>query len=380
MPGPMSGIRVLELNAIGPVPFCGMLLADMGADVIRIDRVQRASTLMGLVDVCGRGRRSIALDLKDPTGLDLMHRLVSTADVLLEGFRPGVAERLGIGPDVIAELNPRLVYGRMTGWGQEGPMAQMAGHDINYIGMVGALHTIGVEAPVPPLNLVGDYGGGALYLAVGILAALNERTTSGRGQVVDVAMTDGAASLMTPTYQLAGAGLWVDERNSNLLDGAAPFYRVYETADGGSVAVGALEPNFYDELLRLLDIDPAELPPQMSRAGWHLIEERIGAAFIAESRQHWEAVFSGSDACVTPVLTLAEAPHHPHNQARMTFMNIAGHPEPAPAPRFSRTPSILQEQSARSGADTVEVLTEVGLDAAEIERLCEAGVAGVAEA
>ena len=185
---------------------------------------------------------------------------------------------------------------------------------------------------------------------------------------------------MTPTYQLAGAGLWVDERNSNLLDGAAPFYRVYETADGGSVAVGALEPNFYDELLRLLDIDPAELPPQMSRAGWHLIEERIGAAFIAESRQHWEAVFSGSDACVTPVLTLAEAPHHPHNQARMTFMNIAGHPEPAPAPRFSRTPSILQEQSARSGADTVEVLTEVGLDAAEIERLCEAGVAGVAEA
>ncbi len=379
MSGPLDGIRVIELDAIGPVPFCGMLLADMGAEVIRVDRARGGSGIGRLADVCGRGKRSIAIDLKADEGRDLMLRLAATADVLIEGSRPGVAERLGIGPKAVAAVNPRLIYGRMTGWGQDGPMAHMAGHDINYIGLVGALHAIGDESPVPPLNLVGDYGGGALYLALGVLAAIVERGVSGRGQVIDAAMVDGAASLMTPTYQLAAAGLWKDRRNSNLLDGGAPFYRVYETADGGHMAVGAIEPQFYAELLDLLGLDANRLAPQMDTAGWPETQEKIAAAFLAEPRRHWEAVFAGSDACTTPVLSLGEAPEHDHNEARQVFVSGAGGPDPAPAPRFSRSAHAAEVASPRPGADTAALLTELGIDAAECSRLAAAAVVVVGE-
>ncbi|NND03466.1 MAG: CoA transferase, partial [Acidimicrobiia bacterium] len=301
-----------------------------------------------------------------------------TADVLLEGFRPGVAERLGVGPGDMAGANDSLVYGRMTGWGQDGPMAPMAGHDINYIGLVGVLGAIGSESPVPPLNLVGDYGGGAMYLLVGVLAALVERSTSGRGQVVDAAMADGAASLMTPIYQLKAAGYWRDERNTNLLDGAAPFYRTYETADGEFMAVGALEPQFYARLLDLLGLDVADRPHQMDRAGWPQLEADIAAAFAAQSRNHWESVFSGEDACVTPVLSLGEAPAHAQNQARKTFMTRTGNPEPAPAPRFSRSAGEVPRPAPAIGSDTRQVLGAAGVEAADIESLLAAGVVGEA--
>ncbi len=378
MSGPLNGIRVIELDAIGPVPFCGMLLADMGAEVIRVDRARGGNAIGRLADVCGRGKSSIAIDLKAEDGRQLVLRLAATADVLIEGLRPGVAERLGIGPDDVAEVNPRLVYGRMTGWGQEGPMAQMAGHDINYIGLVGALHAIGEVRPVPPLNLVGDYGGGALYLALGVMAALHERESSGLGQVIDAAMVDGAASLMTPTYQLAAMGLWTDERNSNLLDGRAPFYRVYETADGEHMAVGALEPQFYAELLERLGLDASRLPAQMDRSGWPEIEHEIAAAFLQAPRRHWEEVFAGSDACTTPVLSLEEAPTHAHNRDRNTFSAGAQGSDPAPAPRFSRSPAAAGAAAPRLGADTAAVLAGLGVDAAESARLAVAGVvAGV---
>lgn len=370
MPGPLSGIRVIELAAIGPVPFCGMLFADMGADVIRIDRADGYEPLGGLVDVCGRGKKSVGIDLKSEAGIGVVLQLAESADVLIEGFRPGVAERLGLGPKDLETVNPRLVYGRMTGWGQDGPLAATAGHDINYISLTGTLHAIGTETPTPPLNLVGDYGGGALYLAMGVLAALHERAESGRGQVVDAAMIDGAASLMTPTYQLVAAGMWADQRAANVLDGAAPFYRVYATADGGHMAVGALEPQFYAELLRLLMIDPQELPAQYDRAGWPEIAARFTAEFARETRDHWESVFSGSDACVSPVLSLLESASHPHNQTRSTFLFDSEFPMPAPAPRFSRTPAELSRPE-RSGTD---VLTELGMDETDIVRMVDAGV------
>ncbi len=374
MPGPLAGIRVIELAAIGPVPFCGMLLADMGADVVRVDRAGGDPALGGLVDVCGRGKRSVAIDLKTERGRGILIRLLAATDVLLEGFRPGVAERLGVGPEDVEPVNPRLIYGRMTGWGREGPMAAMAGHDINYIGLSGVLHSIGLDEPVVPLNLVGDYGGGALYLAVGVLAALHERIASGRGQVVDTAMVDGTASLMTPTFQLAAAGLWHDRRNANLLDGAAPFYRTYETADGGHMAVGALEPKFYVRLLQLLDLDENELPEQLDPSGWPMIAAKMGATFKSRPRSHWEEVFSGQDACATPVLSLEEAPRHAHNQARNTFMSTALYPDPAPAPRFSRTPSVAGEAPARPGAHSLEVLAELGVDDATAADLVASGI------
>jgi alpha-methylacyl-CoA racemase len=367
------------MDAIGPVPFCGMLLADMGAEVIRVDRARGGGAIGRLADVCGRGKRSIAVDLKAEEGRRLLLRLAATADVLIEGLRPGVAERLGIGPEDVAAVNPRLVYGRMTGWGQEGPMAHMAGHDINYIGLVGALHAIGNEAPVPPLNLVGDYGGGALYLALGVVAALLERQTSGLGQVVDAAMVDGAASLMTPTYQLAAMGLWTDARNSNLLDGRAPFYRAYETADGGYMAVGAIEPQFYAELLELLGLDANQLPAQLDRSGWPEIAKQIAAAFLAAPRRHWEEVFAGSDACATPVLSLEEAPAHDHNRSRDVFSAGTDGCDPAPAPRFSRTPTTAETAAPRRGADTSFVLADLGIDTAESARLATAGVVMAAE-
>ncbi len=379
MKGPLSGIRVIELDAIGPVPFCGMLLADMGAEVIRIDRARDGGGIGRLADVCGRGKRSIAIDLKAEEGRLLLLQLASTADVLLEGSRPGVVERLGIGPDEVAAVNPRVVYGRMTGWGQEGPMAQMAGHDINYIGLVGALHAIGNESPVPPLNLVGDYGGGALYLAVGVVAALVERETSGLGQVIDAAMVDGAASLMTPTYQLAAAGMWTDQRNSNVLDGRAPFYRTYETADGRYMAVGAIEPQFYGELLERLGIDGEKLPAQFDSGGWPATEAEIATAFLAHPRSHWEAVFAGSDACATPVLSLEEAPNHDHNRSRRVFRGGSGGSVPGPAPRFSRSPRPSEREAPRPGADTAAVLAEMGIEAGECTRLATAGVVLVGE-
>jgi len=380
MTGPLRGIRVIELDAIGPVPFCGMLLADMGAEVIRIDRARSGSRIGRLARVCGRGKRSIAIDLKDEEGRGLLLRLAATADVLIEGLRPGVAERLGIGPEQVAAVNPRLVYGRMTGWGQDGPMAPMAGHDINYIGLIGALHAIGDESPVPPLNLVGDYGGGALYLALGVMAALLERATSGIGQVIDAAMVDGAASLMTPTYQLAAMGLWTDARNSNLLDGRAPFYRAYETADGGYMAVGAIEPQFYAELLELLGLDAEQLPSQMDRSGWSETQEKIAAAFFSEPRRHWESVFAGSDACTTPILSLEEAPAHDHNQARQVFSAGTDGSDPAPAPRFSRSSGETATAAPRPGADTAALLGELGVDSAGCARLAAAGVVMVGQA
>lgn len=379
MTGPLHGIRVIEMDAIGPVPFCGMLLADMGAEVIRVDRARGGSAIGRLADVCGRGKRSIAIDLKVEEGRQLLLRLAATADVLVEGLRPGVAERLGIGPADVAAVNPRLVYGRMTGWGQEGPMAHMAGHDINYIGLVGALHAIGDEAPVPPLNLVGDYGGGALYLALGLVAALLEREVSGFGQVIDAAMVDGAASLMTPTFQLTAMGLWKDARNSNVLDGRAPFYRAYETEDGGHMAVGAIEPQFYAELLELLGLDAHQLPPQWDRTGWPETAEKIAAVFLSAPRRHWESVFAGSDACTTPVLSLEEAPSHAHNRARNVFSAGTNGSDPAPAPRFSRSSSAAGTAAPRRGADTAALLADLGIDTAESARLAASGVVAAAE-
>jgi len=376
MPGPLSSIRVIELAAIGPVPFCGMLLSDMGADVIRVDRASGGPGLGELAKVCGRGKRSIALDLKSAGGRRLLLDLGRSADILIEGFRPGVAERLGVGPDDLLEVNPGLIYGRMTGWGREGPMAQMAGHDINYIGLVGALGAIGGYEPVVPLNLVADYGGGAMYLAVGVLAALAERSTSGRGQVVDAAMIDGAASLMTIVYQLAGAGHWVDARRSNYLDGAAPFYRTYQTSDGGFMAVGALEPQFFARLLELLELDATELPGQHDRSGWPELTRTLAAVFAAAPRAHWEALFTGEDACVTPVYSLAEAPHVAQNVARGTFMSWGGHDEPAPAPRFGRTPGAAANFVAEPGDHTVEILGEMGIDGEGVAALATSGVLG----
>ena len=373
MPGPLTGIRVVELEAIGPVPFCGMLFADMGADVIRVDRASGGSALGDLATLCARGKRSIAVDLKTAAGVDVVHRLAASADVLLEGFRPGVAERLGIGPEAIAAVNDRLVYGRMTGWGQEGPLADVAGHDINYIGLVGALGAIGDDDPVVPLNLVGDYGGGALYLAVGVLAALQERHQSGKGQVVDAAMVDGAASLMTVIYEMTASGFWQDRRSSNYIDGGAPFYRVYATAYGGFMAVGALEPQFYERLIELLGLAEAALPSQHDRSGWPEVAARIAAVFASQPRAHWEHVFAGEDACVTPVLSLEEAPHAAHNRIRETFMTHSGSTVPAPAPRFQRTPSQPALQKSPRGADTASVLSELGVNHDELEALVSAG-------
>lgn len=376
MAGPLTGIRVVEMAAIGPVPFCGMLLADMGADVVRVDRSTPAP-LATVADVCGQGKRSIQVDLKQPSGVELFLRLADVSDILIEGMRPGVAERLGIGPEVVAARNANLIYGRMTGWGQDGPMAGMAGHDINYIGIAGALGAIGGSEPVVPLNLIGDYGGGAMYLTTGLLAALHERSQSGEGQVVDAAMVDGAASLMTPTFQLAATGLWSDQRQSNLLDGGAPFYRTYETADGKHMAVGALEPQFFARLLEILEIDPGHYS-QMDRTGWPDLAAELAARFRSEPRIHWESVFDGEDACVTPVLSLEEAPYYAQNRARQTFMYTDMNPVPAAAPRFARTPSERIAASPLPGEHTSGVLAELGCTTEEIETLAASGVIGMA--
>ena len=375
--GPLQGIRVIELAGIGPGPFAAMLLADLGAEVIRVDRVGSGGGLLsGLGSLAGRSRRSIAVDMKQASGVELVLRLVDVADVLIEGFRPGVAERLGVGPDVCHERNSGLVYGRMTGWGQDGPLAGDAGHDINYIAISGALHTIGRpgERPVPPLNLIGDYGGGALYLALGILAALVERATSGRGDVVDAAMVDGAASLMLPIYQLFSMGVWSDDRGANLLDGAAPFYDTYETADGKAVAVGPLEPQFYAQLVAGLGLDLADLPPQLDASSWPAIKERFAAVFRTESRDEWAERFAGTDACVAPVLSLSEAPEHPHNRRRGAFVDVGGSIQPAPAPRFVRSTTSDPAPPVAPGADTIAILESLGYDQPGVADLFDRGI------
>ena len=361
--GPLDGVRIVEFAGIGPGPFCCMLLSDMGADVVRVDRKGARSMAR---DVTARGRRSVALDLKDANDLDVALELIGKADALIEGFRPGVMERLGLGPEAALARNPRLVYGRMTGWGQDGPLAHAAGHDLNYIALTGALHAMGraETPPAPPLNLVGDYGGGALYLAMGVCAALLETSKSGKGQVIDAAITDGAASLMSVMYGLRAAGIWSDTRDANLLDGGAPFYDVYETKDGKFVTIGSLEPQFYALMLEKLGLadDPA-FAAAMDRTAWAANSLKLAATIKTKTRDEWSALLEGSDACFAPVLTMAEAPSHPHNAARQTFVEIAGVVQPAPAPRFSRTPSAVQGGPAQPGADTGKVLAEWGISA-----------------
>jgi alpha-methylacyl-CoA racemase len=368
----LSGIRVIELGGIGPAPFCGMLLAEMGAEVIRVDRPSEVTHgLEPLRMMVGRSKKAIGLDLKSAGGIGVLHRLLVTTDVLIEGFRPGVLERLGLGVDVLEAINPILVIGRMTGWGQTGPYESMAGHDINYISMSGALGAIGRsgERPVPPLNLVGDYGGGALYLTVGVLAALVERAASGKGQVIDAAMVDGATSLMTPVYQLFGMGRWKTERESNLLDGAAPFYDTYETADGKAMAVGALEEPFYRVFIEGLGLDLDSLPDRNDPSTWPDLKRVFTSVFKAKTRDEWEKIFTATDACVTPVLDMAEAQIHPTNTERNVFTTADGLIQPAPAPRFSRTGSAVRGATPSAGQHTDEILLGSGFSTAEIETL-----------
>ena len=378
MSGPLEGVRIIEFAGLGPAPFAGMMLADAGADIIRIDRSDRATYPPNSephVDLMNRGRRSVAVDLKHPDGVSLVLRLLEKADGLMEGFRPGVAERLGLGPEACLDRNPRLVYGRMTGWGQQGPMAPTAGHDIDYIAVAGALEPMGRagQRPFPPLNLVGDFGGGGMLLAFGMCAAIISARQTGVGQVIDAAMIDGAASLMTMTYTLMSSGIWKDQRGTNLLDTGAHFYEVYGTSDGGYFAVGAIEPQFYAELLRLLGLDTADLPDQMDREAWPQMKERFAALFAAKTRKEWEVIFEGSDACGAPVLSPVEAPDHPHMRARGTFTEVAGVVQPAPSPRFSGTPGAIRRPPPNPGQHTDEALGAWGLDPSEVAGLRASG-------
>ena len=366
--GPLSSVRVVEFAGIGPGPFCGMLLADMGADVLRIDR--RDAKPAKRHQVTQRGRRSLALDLRNPAAAALCLELVERADIMFEGYRPGVMERLGLGPDVALSRNPSLVYGRMTGWGQTGPLAHSAGHDINYIAISGALHAIGTSArPVVPLNLIGDYGGGALYLAMGLLAALVHARRTGQGQVVDAAMCDGAASLMSYFYGLRAEGSQRRERASNMLDSGAPFYEVYRCSDGEWIALGAIEPQFYAILLEKLGLEHEGLAKQMERDGWPSDKERIAAVIARKSRAEWCAILEGSDACFAPVLEMDEAPAHHHHRARKTFVDLAGVVQPAPAPRFSSTPGAIQGPPPTIGQHNLSALRDWGLSEELIDQL-----------
>ena len=376
--GALSGYRVIELAGIGPAPMCAMMLSDMGAEVLRIDRTADAGLGIAMetkYNLLNRGRRSVAFDLKRPEAAEALLRLVERADALIEGFRPGVMERLGIGPDQCLARNPRLVYGRMTGWGQEGPLAHAAGHDINYIALAGALHSIGRtgETPVPPLNLVGDFGGGALYLALGIVTGLLEAQKSGKGQVVDTAMVDGVASLMTAIYGMRGAGVFTDNRGENMLDTGAHFYDAYETSDGKYICIGSIEAKFYEELLRLSGLKGEELPRQLDRKSWPAMKERIAKLFRTKTRDEWCRIMEGSDVCFAPVLSMEEAPRHPHNRQRATFVEENGVIQPAPAPRFIRTPSAIQRPPARPGEHTEEALRDWGFSASDLERLRACG-------
>lgn len=361
--GVLAGLRIVELAGFGPAPFCAMLLADMGADVVRIERAnapERGFPTEARFEVMNRGRRSVALDLKSAQGLEKLLQLVDRADVLIEGYRPGVMERLGAGPDVCLQRNPRLVYGRVTGYGQDGPLAQAAGHDINFIAVAGVLDAIGPAdgPPVPPLNLVADYGGGGMLLAVGVLAACLEARQSGRGQVVDAAMLDGSALLMAGTFGLKAAGLWRDRRGTNVLDGGAPWYGVYQTADGGYLALGAVEPRFYAQLLEGLGFAADELPARGNREVWPVLRSAFAQRIAQRTRAEWVSAFAGADACVTAVLSSDEAAHHPHVSERGTLLTVEGVMQPAPAPRFHRTPSSVRRGPPQYGAHTHEVLEE----------------------
>ncbi|MEI6440408.1 MAG: CaiB/BaiF CoA-transferase family protein [Alphaproteobacteria bacterium] len=370
--GPLSGLKVIEFAGIGPGPFCGMLLSDLGADVVRIDRKGpgRASP----ADITARGRRSVALDLKNPSSIETCLKLMETADAVFEGFRPGVMERLGLGPDVALARNPKLVFGRMTGWGQTGPYANAAGHDMNYIAITGALHAIGTkDKPIPPLNLVGDFGGGALYLAFGLLAGVINARATGQGQVIDCAMSDGAASLMSMFYGFKASGAWKEERRANLLDGGAHFYDTYQCSDGKWVSIGSIEPQFYALLLEKTGIKDPAFAAQMDRNSWDDLRVKLGAVMATKTRDEWCVLMEATDVCFAPVLDLDEAPKHAHNQARETFVEISGVIQPAPAPRFSATPGKIQGPPPAIGAHDTEALTDWGFSSSDIESLKASG-------
>src|SRR6201996_6461182 len=369
--GPLTGLKVVEFAGIGPGPFCGMLLSDLGADVVRIDR--HGGRGGAPTDITSRGRRSVALDLKDAAAIETCLKLMEKADAVFEGFRPGVMERLGLGPEVALKRNPKLVFGRMTGWGQFGPYANAAGHDMNYIAITGALHAIGTsEKPVPPLNLVGDFGGGALYLAFGLLAGVTHARATGQGQVIDCAMSDGAASLMAMFYGFKASGMWSNDRRSNLLDGGAHFYDSYRCSCGKWISIGSIEPQFYALLLEKTGIDDPDFARQMDRSAWPQLREKLATAIAAKTRDEWCAIMDATDVCFAPVLDLDEAPKHPHNAARQTFVEVAGVTQPAPAPRFSATPGRIQGPPPSVGAHNQEALADWGFSAAEIAALTEA--------
>ena len=377
MSGPLSGLRVLELTAIGPVPFAGAMLADMGADVVRVDRLPvpgKAPELPPRYDFYNRNKRSVALNLKSPRTVQALLQMTARADILLEGYRPGVAERLGLGPQPCLQVNPRLVYGRMTGWGQDGPLAQEVGHDINYLALTGALHSIGVpdRPPVPPLNLVADLGGGAMFLVVGVLAAAMEARNSGQGQVVDAAMIDGVVNLMSAFQAYRQLGTWTAGRTENIVDGGAPFFGSYETRDGKYVAVGSIEPHFYAALLDVLGLAGQELPQQNDRAHWPAMRERFAAIFRTRTRDEWVRAMAGREVCFAPVLSIDEAPLHPQMQARNVFTRFDEVLHPTPAPRFGRTPSALRRPTPAAGQHSREVLAEWGIDSVAIDALIDA--------
>ncbi len=379
--GPLEGVRIVELAGIGPAPFCAMLLSDMGAEVIRVDRAANVGHDVGRegedprFGLLQRGRRNIAVDLKNPAGVAAVLRLIDRADALIEGFRPGVMERLGLGPDICLPRNPKLVYGRMTGWGQDGPIAHTAGHDINYIALSGALYSIGDAGgpPVPPLNLIGDFGGGALYLAMGVLAGVISARATGKGQVIDCSMVEGSASLMMMMYGALAAGAWKEQRGSNRTDGGAPYYHVYETKDGEHVAIGSIEPQFYALLLQHTGLEGERLPPQTDRAAWPDMQQRLARIFKTKTRAEWTAIMEQTDICFAPVLRMSEAFEHPHNRHRESFVEIDGIAQPGPAPRFLGTPTRVQCPPARVGEHTDPVLRDWGFAAAEIAALHRVG-------
>ena len=369
--GPLNGLKILEVGGIGPGPFCGMMLSDMGANIIRIERKGGLSLTEPKYDILTRNRQSISLNLRKPEGVNVFLKMVDQVDALQEGFRPGVMEKLGLGPDVCLKQNPKLVYGRMTGWGQDGPLARAAGHDINYIALSGALHAIGRmgQKPVPPLNLVGDFGGGGMLLAFGMVCALLEAQKSGKGQVVDAAMIDGSAALMAIIYGLHAAGLWSNKTGTNLLDSGAHFYDTYETADGKFIAIGSIEPQFYDLLLKLAEIDDTDFHNQLDFNLWPQLKEKLTAVFKTKTRDQWCEIMEGSDVCFAPVLSMSEAPQHPHIEHRNTFTRIDGVLQPATAPRFSRTRPEIKNPPPKPGQDTDAVLKDFGIGAEEIEAL-----------
>ena len=377
--GPLSGIKMIEIVGIGPCPFAAMMLSDLGAEILRVDRAGAKAFAYAdpKMDFLARGRKSIEVDLKSESGRELLLELVERSDVLLEGFRPGVMERLGVGPEPCLERNPGLVYGRMTGWGQAGPMAKTPGHDINYIALAGVLGAVGRAGapPTPPLNLVGDFGGGGMLLAYGVLAALLERGRSGLGQVVDAAMVDGAALLMAPLYGAEAVGGW-GPRGTNLLDSGAPFYDAYETADGEWVSIGSLEPQFFAELLKKLNLDAGDRPHQMDPSGWPALRDELTATFRSKTRAEWEAILGDAEVCFAPVLSMREAIDHPHNRERRTFVEVDELAQPAPAPRFSRTPPDLPESAVAPGEGGVEALESWGFDAEAIAGFRESGALG----